>query len=109
MKETGSKIRSMAEAMLEEDYRSSHGNISEWCEDEMQDNMKQSQEEGHPRQVEEPSQEKGKGSEKRVAIQLPPKRRKISTSHAPKDVVEGEPQFAEHATLTTSRDEKTKV
>jgi hypothetical protein len=92
MKKIGSSIPNMAEAMLDEDYRSSHGNLKELYENREQESVQQYQEQ-RPPQVARPFRETG--DEKRVAIQVPPKRRKISTSLATKDVVEGELQMAE--------------
>jgi hypothetical protein len=92
MKKIGPSILNMAEAMLDEDYRSSHGNLKEWYENKEQESVQQNQEQ-RPRQVARPFRETG--DEKRVAIQVPPKRRKISACLAPKDVVEGELQMTE--------------
>jgi hypothetical protein len=92
MKKIGQLIPRMAEAMLDEDYMSSHGNLKEWYENKEQESVQQNQEQRSP-QVARPFRETG--DEKRVAIQEPPKRRKISACFAPKDVVEGELQMAE--------------
>jgi hypothetical protein len=103
MEMPGKSILNMAEAMLNEDYKSSYSDLNAWYETSGLDNFmstkKPSKAEQQEKEIGEAGNRErrplehtfqGKYDEKRVIIQEPPKRRKISTSVAPRDVVAGE-------------------
>ena len=77
--------------MLEDEYRSSHSDLQKWGESMLGQVI--NNEEPCKRESVECTEKNYRGSdddERRVVIQLPPKRRKISyASNSPKDVVDG--------------------
>jgi hypothetical protein len=91
MQKPGPSIVNMAEAMLEQDYKSSHTSLKEWGdENEKKDQVERDRQqqivEGTPQKTnqDETRQDNtndGKKSDVRsVVIQVPPKRRKISNA-----------------------------
>jgi hypothetical protein len=104
MARPGPSILNMAEAMLAEEYRSSHDNLKQWADEngrpdsEKGDKKRNYDEDGGTNEanMEQQKQQQDKCDEskaehKSVVIHLPPKRRKISNAclfHS-SDVVQG--------------------
>ena len=89
----------MAEAMLQEEYKTSHTNLEEWGdENEMEEAAKQyqqreeSEEKGpttNPKEHRQDTSREKKSDMRSVVIKVPPKRRKISNTYSINEVVNG--------------------
>jgi hypothetical protein len=91
MQKPGSSIVNMAEAMLDDDYKSSHTSLKEWGdENEKKDQAERDRQqqivEGTPQKTnpdetrQENTNDDKKSDVRSVVIQVPPKRRKISNA-----------------------------
>ena len=102
--EPGPSILNMAEAMLQNnEYKTSHTSLNDFAEesdnkettnddvDLATDNIaiekRNNEEEGTPQREKRNGDKKSEG--RSVVIQVPPKRRKISTPFTPKEIVDG--------------------
>jgi len=89
----------MAEAMLQEEYKTSHTNLKEWGdENEMEEAAKQyqqreeSEEKGpttNPKEHRQDTSREKKSDMRSVVIKVPPKRRRISNTYSINEVVNG--------------------
>jgi hypothetical protein len=85
--------------MLEDEYKSAHTNLKEWCgEDEKRGMEKECQreqvEEKAPNtnpdeETQQDTSDEKKSDIRSVVIQVPPKRRKISNAFTAREVVDG--------------------
>jgi len=98
--EPGPSFMNMAEAMLQnDDYKFSHTSLNRFGEDEAVDAGNSASDDPltqenrgvatAPRGSSFSSSEKKSSEGRSVVIQVPPKRRKISTPYTPKEVVDG--------------------